>query len=267
MINRITYGLEFEVENISPRRASARLDESGIPCEYVDEDIHSTNETWKAVHDGSLNNGAEVVSPILNNARLNEASKVARVLSENGATVGRSTGFHVHVGEDVFPDRDTLGLFVLNYYAVHHATGALVAPSRLINRYCRVLNKASATESAEWLASGNDGAPNGDRYCSLNLEALRRHGTIEVRLHQGTLNGVKAVAWAKFISALIETTVKGTVLDEVSSLDAWAPLDGWNRGTRSIESCDRLLDFLVKDRTLEPSAGDWLKMRARHLGK
>jgi len=98
------------------------------------------------------------------------------------------------------------------------------------------------------------------RYQSLNLDALERHGTVEVRLHQGTLNGVKAIAWSQFIAGLIKISVQGVNLNLNSNLNPWA-----DPRSRDAESCVNLLDTLVNFNCLNASTGDWLKNRARAL--
>jgi hypothetical protein len=60
-----TFGMEFEVQGVSVQKAYRVLNEGGVNCEMPDSQ-HVTSENWKAVYDGSVSNGAEVVSPILN---------------------------------------------------------------------------------------------------------------------------------------------------------------------------------------------------------
>lgn len=263
-----TFGMEFEVEGIRPRIASNLLNAGGIACDYIDSDIHETHDCWKAVHDGSLNNGAEIVSPILSPSRLNEAHKVARILKDAGARTSTTAGFHIHLGARAFDNvTESLPRFVLNYYGIHHAIAPLVAPSRTNgNRYCRILGRDEAERQAEYIANGNLGAVNGDRYTSLNLDALERHGTVEVRLHQSTLNGVKAIAWAKLMDALLKTANRGIDLTMDEALGAWKPFE-FRRATRSLEHTPILLDTLVNIGTLESSIADWLKVRAKVLNK
>lgn len=262
-----TYGMEFEVEGISPNRAASALNENGVACERTDENIHTDGfESWKAVYDGSLNNGAEVVSPILTDARLNEANAVARILKGAGARVGRTTGFHIHIGFESFRTAttsasDNLSRFILNYYATHHAIGALVAPSRLRNRYCQILDQEGARREAEFIGEGNLSSFFNSRYYSLNLESLRRHGTVEIRLHQGTLNGVKAIAWAQFVASLITASKRGLDLTDGSIIAPWAPVIR-GAGTKDAEACRTLISALMGAGDIKPATGDWLRNRA-----
>ena len=267
-----TYGMEFEVQGVSPAKAANALNLGGIDCDRVQEDIHDDDrDCWKAVFDGSVANGAEVVSPILDDSRLNEASKVTRILTQAGASVDRATGFHVHIGFNAFSNAasgesntDALARFILNYYATHHAIGALVAPSRLRNHFCKVLNRSEAESEASWIRGGNLSSNFQSRYYSLNLESLRRHGTIEIRLHQGTLNGVKAIAWAKFIASMIDATKRGADLAAIEGINAWQPLE-YNRGASDLTACGLLIDHLTASGDLKPATGDWLKGRAARL--
>ena len=254
-----TFGMEFEIQGLSPARASDVLNSAGIACNAT-RATHETAESWKAVYDGSVSSGAEVVSPILNPARLNEAHKVTKALKDHGARVDRATGFHVHIGLNAFTNQESIAQFIRNYYAMHHAIAALVAPSRLNNRYCAVLPQSVAERQAEFTAQGQSGAFNGNRYTSLNLESMHRHGTVEIRLHQGTLNGVKAIAWSQFIAGLIDATVKGVDMTAAQHLNPWS-----NPTTPSVSACHGLLDALVLGGSLNASTGDWLKGRATRL--
>lgn len=265
-----TYGMEFEVEGISPTRAATALNAGGVDCERVNEDIHNDCfDSWKAVHDGSLSNGAEVVSPILTDARLNEANLVARLLAGAGARVGRSTGFHIHIGFNAFSSdtasaEENLSRFILNYYGAHHAISALVAPSRLRNRFCQILDEHHARAEAEWVSNGNLASRFGSRYYSLNLESLRRHQTVEIRLHQGTLNGVKAIAWAQFVASLITASKRGDDFTTIEGLNPWARVER-GMGTKDSNACRLLIDHLTSTGALKPSTGDWLRNRADRL--
>ena len=263
-----TFGMEFEIQGLSPAMASRSLNNAGIDCDGGHE------SSWVSKYDGSVQNGAEVISPILTAARLNEAHRVTKALKSDGARVDRATGFHVHIGVQALvssPVGDGTEVFsnisklVVNWYAAHHAIAALVAPSRLNNRYCKILGENEVSRQLEWTQSGERGAYNQNRYVSLNLESWNRHGTVEIRLHQGTLNGVKAIAWSQFIAALCDaTTNKNLNLMDTVGINPYATA----RGTyRSVSECHTLLDALVGLGSLNASTGDWLKNRADGLNR
>ena len=263
-----TFGMEFEVQGVQPRAAAIALTTAGIPCSVPDR-VHATCSTWKAVYDGSVQEGAEVVSPILTAARLNEAHKVTRALKSAGARVDAATGFHVHLGADAFADRDGdisegLAMFIHNWYGVHSAIGAMVSASRLNNRYCKVLNRDDAADAAAFIRNGNLGDIYGDRYRSVNLEALGRHGTVEIRLHQGTLNGIKAIGWARFVAAMADASRRG--LDIVADLSLYTTETAYlNRPRADVAACHRLLHRLTIAGLLNPATADYLKNRAKEL--
>ena len=93
----------------------------------------------------------------------------------------------------------------------------------------------------------------GDRYQSFNLMAYDRHGTLEIRLHQGTLNGTKAVAWARFIDAFKQYSA--TQLFTETSL---------GNGDR-LDQCKALLDILALSGNLTEQDAIYLKTRAESL--
>lgn len=253
-MSQFTYGLEFEVTQISPTTASRALTQGGINC-LEPRNQHVLSTEWTAVYDGSVR-GAEVVSPILNDARLNEASTVARLLLGAGASVDRTTGFHVHVGFDSFGNTfderlNTLANFYINWHTAHETIGTLVAPSRLNNRFCKVRTVAEAHATAERIRAGHIGI--GDRYVSLNLESFDRHGTIEVRLHQGTLNGRKAIAWTEFIAGLVDYSKANNLLGAT-----------YTRNDIRLNNIQTLLDELSQEH-LDVRTADFLKRRALNL--
>lgn len=244
-----TFGLELEVAGISISQASRVLNAAGVEC--VEARPHGLHESWSAVHDGSVN-GAEVVSPILTAERLNTAQTVTRALLAAGGKVDRSTGYHVHIGARSIA-HNTLANFVQNWYTAHDAIGALVAKSRLNNNYCKALTIGQAARNAERVRAGNISDIHGDRYQSLNLMSFERHGTIEVRLHQGTLNGRKAVAWAEFIASLVDYSANNLLADVYQGEE------------QRLNNCELLINAISNAGYLNPTTADYLKRRAADL--
>ena len=136
---------------------------------------------------------------------------------------------------------------------MHDAIGALVAPSRLNNSYCKAVSPQRAEANAERIRNGEVSDIQGDRYQSFNLQAFDRHGTLEIRLHQGTLNGTKAIAWAKFIDAFKQ-------LSETRLIT----LDQLGQGN-SLNKCGTLINILVLDGHLDLKTGEYLKSRAEAI--
>jgi hypothetical protein len=246
-----TFGLEFEVAGISTSAASAALNRGGIEC-IEPARQHQLHEAWSSVYDGSVR-GAEVVSPILDEVRLNEASTVARLLLGAGGKVDRTTGYHVHIGAAALT-HDNIANWYLNWNLLHDAIGVLVAPSRLNNGYCRPVSRDRAEANASRIRGGNISDLNGERYQSFNLESFQRHGTLEIRLHQGTLNGTKAVAWAKFIDSFKQLSAT-KVFNDIAELGA---------GT-NLTKCTNLISLLVIQSNLDLKTAEYLKDRAASL--
>ena len=233
-----TYGIELETSSISISTAQSALNSAGL--------------NWQAKYDGTNGVDAEAVSPILTDESLNETLKAARVLLRAGATVNRQTGYHVHLGADQF-GLNGIAATVLNWYTAAEAIGALVAKSRLNNRYAKHNFERHAVESwAESIRNGriDNSGINHNRFVSLNLNAYAAHGTIEFRLHHGTLNGKKIQAWAEFVQSLAEFSTAGGIL-------------GAGNGER-LNDCHTLLDTLAQNH-LDIRTADYLKQRAVEL--
>lgn len=211
-----TYGLEFETIGLSPRASANAITRGGVACHSEDYN-HVTRENWKALRDGSLpSNSSEIVSPILTAERLNEARIVTRAMQSAGATTNKYAGFHVHLGADqIGLGSDNLRDLIVNWYTAHNTLASMVAPSRLNARWCKVLDLDSAEHLGDQV-HGEDSSryyDRFDRYYSLNLNSIARHGTIEFRLHQGTLNGTKALAWVEFLTAMVNYSMEGNRLN------------------------------------------------------
>ena len=265
-----TYGLEFETIGLTTRNAAHAITAAGISCDGQRYN-HETSSVWKAVPDASLNGdiSAEIVSPILLTERLNEARTVSRALLAAGARVNRSTGFHVHMGADRIGLRKPLANLVVNYYTVHEIFANLVAPKRTEctsashDRYCRecsirwakALTLEQAHETADCLNNGNFGFADVDRYYSLNLNSVDRHGTIEFRLHQGTLNASKALAWVNFLTSMVNYSMDGRHL----------PAEWYGLGkAESMVKLPNLLT-LMRECGMSDSTYDYLLRRADEL--
>ena len=198
MTTTSTYGIELEMSSLSIGSAQSLLNRAGL--------------TWAVKPDGTRGVSAEAVSPILGAETLAQCTTAARALASAGATVNKQTGYHVHLGADHYGLNGIANL-VVNWAIAHDTIAALVAPSRLNNGFCRPLSLQDADRTAEQVRNGRIANINGGRYYSLNLASYDRHGTVEIRLHHGTLNGSKIKAWAEFCNAMAELSKAGIMLD------------------------------------------------------
>lgn len=237
-----TFGIEIEVSDISIPTAQAVLNRARLG--------------WSVKPDGTRHVSAEAVSPILSASDLGEARTATRALRIAGATVNKQCGLHVHLGADEY-GLNGLANLVWNWNLAHDTIGALVAKSRLNNRFCVPVHLAELDEQVNRVENGtirNIGL-NG-RYRSLNLDAYQNHGTVEFRLHHGTLNGAKVKAWAEFVSALADFSKAGSRLHREG---------GWHQPTDRLQKVGELLDLLVAVNTLSAETATYLKGRADEL--
>jgi hypothetical protein len=239
-----TYGIELETSSLSIRAAQSALD--------------AVNLSWAAKFDGTRGVDAEAVSPILNDGSLNESITAARALLKAGATVNKQTGYHVHLGVAHY-GTDGIAALVRNWYTAADAIGSLVAPSRLNNHFCTHAVPAAYLDVwSESIRNGKiDNSPVRDlqnyarRYFSLNLDSYAKHGTVEFRLHHGTLNGKKIQAWAEFCEAIATYSTAGGILDA-----------GTGNRLNDIKS---LLGKLVINESIKLDTANYLNQRAIEL--
>lgn len=200
-----TFGVELEL--ITPNAMShadlaAALTAAGISAQSQLYN-HRTSSQWKVVSDASIaGHGAELVSPVLEGDEgLLQVRLACEAAVEAGCSVNRSCGFHVHVGVG----EANLGFFkrlVALYEKYEPVLDTLVSPSRRGsgNSYCRPVAMYKAVVDR---ASRLDQLRSVNRFHKLNLAAYWRHGTVEFRAHQGTLDGDKVVAWAQLCLGLV----------------------------------------------------------------
>jgi hypothetical protein len=175
-----------------------------------------TTKYWKVERDGSVsdhNGGGECVSPILTGEDgLEEVTIAMRAIRSVGGQVDTRCGMHIHLSVDGMSS-DQRATVIETLYRHHDLMDRLVAPSRRNNHYC---HKPHAAEVARWAdamrRSGTYG--HGEKYRTINVAAYPRYGTVEVRYHQGTLNGRKAGAWIRFLLAMFDTVAN----DEQTSI-------------------------------------------------
>lgn len=199
------FGIELEIVDINQQTALRALRAVGINVQ-AEAYNHTTRGHWKFVSDASVRNGFEVVSPVLRGeAGIEEAMTVAEALSDAGATVNRSCGFHVHFDAADLSVADVKA--IVHRYADHEAEiDAFMPPSRRgdTNTYCqsvtRFLNRRfDEARTIDELAAVQPG-----RYFKVNLQSYRRHGTLEFRQHSGTVNANKVANWVRFLGEFID---------------------------------------------------------------
>ncbi len=106
LMKQMTFGTELEYEGISRLTAIRAIASvvGGTPTyrPSLGHEAWATDDAqgrvWKAVRDGSLTDGCEVVTPVLKWDDFDTLQKVVRALRQAGARVPSTTSQHVHVG-------------------------------------------------------------------------------------------------------------------------------------------------------------------------
>lgn len=210
-------------------------------------ELRSLTGKWgSGIHsDGSVNAGDYsielVTSPARGDAFVSQVRETCAVLAACKTVVDKSCGLHVHVDARDLTTASVLTAVRL-YARVERSLYGLVARSRRSNTYCgpwgdaltkphylsdgRTVNPmdkdASLTDRERALDVATYGSErearyakesrekHGSRYHGLNLNALAVHGTIEFRLHHGTVNPDKIIMWAAVCNSIVEFASKHT---------------------------------------------------------
>jgi hypothetical protein len=198
------------------------------------EYTHEVVDYWKIVTDASIVDGGELVSPPLTRDELERQVPVAcAALTAAGATVAARCGMHVHLEVRGFRGPQLRRAWVA-WFANQGLINEYVSPSRRDGQWCRLVTQADLdyllrreTGTARDVGRG---LVNLNRYSVLNGQAYGRYGTIEVRLHQGTINVKKILAWHAFCRAIVDWAAASEDDDVVvprmshdALLDALAP--------------------------------------------
>lgn len=222
------FGVEVEFiypRGMQPARAVAALTAAGLTVvnESYTHNGHSAT-AWVMKRDGSLTGGSggELVSPPLSGPEgLRAVDTALRVLRGLGCRVNASCGLHVHHDASDLT-LDQIKAFVALYHAERHNIDRLMTARRRSDgdhEYCGgiedvLLTLQGITSLNELRTGRRDGDRYGygylgfQRYRNVNLCAYQKHGTIELRQHQGTLNSTKTLAWIKLGQALFRRATR-----------------------------------------------------------
>ncbi|OGU18604.1 MAG: hypothetical protein A2X85_17345 [Geobacteraceae bacterium GWF2_54_21] len=183
-----------------------------------DSDYGKDCSLWNIEFDLSV--GWEVTSRILSDeGGYLEVDLVCQVLDDAAAKLGLKvnykTGTHVHLGWDNRPLEDLKRLVRLVRFA-EPALATLVAPSRLVsfdganydlgepNEYCQPISAAvTKSQIKSWRSLEDVEESLSTRYVTMNLKSLFKLGTVEVRMHSGTLEAPKILLWLSLSQQMI----------------------------------------------------------------
>jgi hypothetical protein len=193
------FGIEFEHISTIDRSALGRvLAENKI---VISSGGHGDYSGWQLKGDGSItptgkyNNACEIASPPMLANKYQELIRALEIVSKYGA-VNSSCGLHVHVSAPelslvVFNNAKWQQYVTSVWQAIEKLMFTYVPPSRRNNHYCRT--------GVVW----------NNKYQAINLSSLQSiRRTIEFRLHNSTLNPLKAFSFAVLCQAIVETISK-----------------------------------------------------------
>lgn len=137
--------------------------------------------------DGSC--GWEVRVLLAEDSYVDTLSQIMKVIKDLGHLTDARCGTHVHFD---MRNRD-VKLVYENLFKTQKFLRKFVTKTRKKNRFCQ-MNKADTFDKQLSI---------GDRYFSLNVQSYSRHKTLEVRMHQGTLNSNELLPWIKLLLKIV----------------------------------------------------------------
>lgn len=195
------------------RRFGVEIEMFGVDRHTIRRFLETTPglSGWRVKGDCSIRgaNGNEVVSPPLQGqAGMDQLRQVLAFLRERGGQVNRSCGGHIHL-EARDMQAEGIVRFVESYHAHQDLIDFLVAPSRRGDQtYCGRYYEGEIDSMKRNHASR--GYLYGERYKNVNVTSFGRHGTVEIRQHQGTLNFNKFESWILMCMAIADNVMETT---------------------------------------------------------
>ena len=160
--------------------------------------------------DGSIK-GMEFVSPPLSSDRgLSEIDKFCDLASE--FEVDSDCGFHLHIDVSHL-DVEQIRRVAIGYKMTEVLWHSFVPTDRRKNHYCQSI-PWTASDMADCTTRHDFGQ--WERYIWVNLCAISKHGTIEIRLHSSTLDARKVANWAKAHLRFVDWIIDGGDIESLS---------------------------------------------------
>lgn len=191
-----TFGVELEFNFQNSPDYDLRRDGLGGARSLLSQNGFS--DWLRHIHgDGS---GIEIPSPVLQGKDgLAELAAVLSLLNEYGGECTEDDGTHVHHGAEEFKHDKELVIRLLKSWKENQPyIFSMVDDYRVSGEgylWCKPWSDAAIKQYEE----SDTRVTYWDRYYSLNVNPLgRTHPTLEIRLHEGTLEYDKIAAWIKF---------------------------------------------------------------------
>lgn len=176
---------------------------------------------WSVVHDGSLTSvpahlRAEVVSPVLTYADLEQLQQVVRSIRTMRAKVDAKCGIHIHVDAAPFDAKQLCNLAKLVYKQEPLILHALGISQERLNSYTKPIDptfiarleqhrpKTKDEINVLWYGHSNHNPTHYDqtRYHGVNLHNVWYRGTVEFRWFEATLHAGKVKSYVQLCLAI-----------------------------------------------------------------
>lgn len=187
---------ESETFNLNPSKTFV-----GLELEYIEGEtrhyelsnlgIGEHKDDGSVYGDDDQSGGEFAMYPVNGDELFRRIDRITELMRDDDCYINRTCGLHVHL--------DVRGLDKVGRKRIFRAFSALeaiflgmVSSSRLTNEYCRKVE-------GDWEPSENS------RYRTLNWTSIPNHGTLEFRLHQGSLDAKKIKSWVALLLAFVDT--------------------------------------------------------------
>lgn len=202
-----------------------------IECEGEGLAVMET-KYWKTEADGSLrghfpDKSAEWVfnSPLSFNEAVKAINQLSSTQKECGAKINFSfrTSTHVHVNMQDLTEDQVLN-FIYTYVLIEEVLLNFCGPSRKANRFCLSINDGEGTLDflnqmfRLGVGSVRRFHENEVRYAALNIAALNKYGSIEIRSMRGTLDIDVLTTWLCALGNLRSFATERTHVHEIHDL-------------------------------------------------
>jgi len=166
-----------------------------------DSSIDVCSDSHKAVELRVLTTEDELESVMMRIGRVLRNKKV-------DAYANRSCGLHVHLD---MRNRD----HIVSYQRLFNVQSLLrksQPAGRQLSSYCKPNTQPTFKECER---------RDNERYSVINTNAFKKLGTLEVRIHEGTVNTVSMINWCKFLVGVLasDITTKVTSVDQIRGFD------------------------------------------------
>ena len=196
-----------------------------VECLFPYNDALDTPNFWTSTSDGSISSEegydcVEMVSyPASGDLLLESIDNLMRWSSDVGAIVNRSCGLHVHFNSLDLTARQVAHVGIVYRYFEEILKG-MMPNSRQSSNWCKdfpipkkqLRHITDESELIEMYYDYMDSHPSADkyndaRYCGLNVHSRYYHGSLEFRLHSGTINKTKILNWIQILNRIIDMAI------------------------------------------------------------